>query len=965
MAKQPAKKKGGAKPNPPKIPNQSNQLNLLTVIIAAACIAFGAIVMSTYFKPAFEKRTVLYQPDISQVKGMLNETVEHRKAKKEEALWTSRMFGGMPTYQINTNYPNNWLSKLHQVMQLGLPHPVGWFFVLFVGMFILLMALRLDPWVAVIGAMAYSFSTYFMVAMEAGHNAKITALGYAPAVIGGMLMTFRGRWFLGGIIFTLALGLELFANHFQITYYLIFIILALVINEVARSVDMKYALILLGLLLVPVIWVLDPCNDLKYLWYAVAGLSLVGPVVAQFIFGGGWNGAGFKKTKNFLIASVILLAGGALAVAPNLGRLYTTAEYKADTMRGGVILEDENHCKGGQAALAPGEEEDPEACPAPGGLKKPYAYAWSYGVAESFTLINPYYMGEKSGLEIGDDTEVYSTLAQMFGPQGADQLSRRIPMYYGSQPFTSGPVYAGAVIFFLFILGMLIVGNRYKWWLLAATLLSVMLSWGKNWQFFSDLFFDHFPLYNNFRAVSMTLVIAEITMPILAALAIHKFLNTKKEKEKNLETMLLVAGGAAAFVFLVLLVIKPGTNGFMAAGDARFLSSLGLDENPNLRTQLQGALIDDRAAMFNWGMLRGIGLVILSAGFMWGYLKFLKPAFEKSNAMLGQLVLAGGLLGVVMLDLIPVNRTYINEDTFVSTQQFKTTYDLTLDPNPEKARPHLEIKGDREPAFRVMNTTKSTWNDAFTSYHHRSIGGYHAAKFRRYQDLIDCYLDQEKNELLTRLSTPGTQPQAAFGPAKALNMLNMKYVIAGGSRGGQEVHFKIENPMRYGPAWAVQNFVTANSHIDELDGIGANDPRTTAVIHKDFADQLAGFTPNYDPTTTITITNYLPNHITYQFNAPSGKEQLVVFSEIYYNKGWKLYIDGSEEVTPHMRANYVLRCARIPGGSHTLEFKFDPDSYRTGEAIGLIGSILLVLAILGVGYLGYTGKWRKEEDPEI
>ncbi len=961
MAKQPEAKKGGS-------PSSKN-INMLTVFITVACIAFGAVVLSLYFKPAFENKTVLFQPDISQVKGMLHETVEHHDKKKEEALWTSRMFGGMPTYQIHTNYDNNWLSHIHNVIQLGLPHPVAWFFVLFIGMFVLLMAMRLDPWVAVIGAIAYSFSTYFMVAMEAGHNSKIMALGYAPAVLGGIIMTFRGRWFLGGIIFTLALGLELYANHFQITFYLLFIIIALLISEVARIVKPMHALPLLGLLFVPVIWLIDPCNDLKYLWMGVAMISLLAPLAIQFIAErskGGWNSPGFRPTRNFLIASLILGAGGLLAVAPNLGRLYTTVEYKADTMRGGVILEEENHCKDGQSRMNTADDVDPSECGNSGGLKKPYAYNWSYGVAETFTLINPFYMGEASSVRLGEDTDTYQTLAQLYGPQGAAQMSQRWPMYYGDQPGTSGPVYVGAIIFFLFVLGMLTVSNRYRWWLLGATVISILLSWGKNWQFFSDLFFDHFPLYNNFRAVSMILVVAEITMPILAALAIHKFLKTKKENVKTAEVFLFIATGISVFVFLVLMVAKPGISNFVAAGDAGLLSQLGLDENIALKNQLQAAMIDDRASSFQFGMLRGMGLIILTAGLMFGYLRFLRPSFEKVNPLLGQAILSGGILLVVMLDLIPVNRHYINNENFVSERQFKETYDLTLDRNPEKARPYIEMRGDAEPGFRVLNTTRSTWNEAYTSYHFRSIGGYHAAKFRRYQDLIDCYLDREKNELLSRLSTRGTTPDAAFGPAKAMNMLNLKYVIARGQTPqGQEAHLKIENPMRYGPAWVVQNYVTKETNIDELDGIGTVDPRTTAVVHKEFNDQLSGFTPNFDPTATIVVTGYLPNHITYQFNAPNGKEQMVVFSEVYYNKGWNMYLDGAKEPTPHFRANYVLRAARIPGGQHTIEFKFEPQSYKTGESIGLIGSILLFLAIAGVGFLGFRNKLKQDTDPEI
>ncbi len=960
MAKQPEVKKSGS--------SSSKHINLLTVFITVACVAFGAIVLSVYFKPAFKNKMVLFQPDISQVRGMGHEMSEHRDRKKEEALWTSRMFGGMPAYQISVLYGNNWLSHIQNLIHFIFPHPVAWFFVLFIGMFVLLMAIRLDPWVAVIGAIAYSFSTYFMVAMEAGHNSKIMALGYAPAVLGGMIMTYRGRWFLGGIIFTLALGLELYANHFQITFYLLFIIIALLISEVARIVRPLHALFLLGLLLVPVIWLIDPCNNLKYLWMGIALLSFTVPLVLQFITEipkGGWDSPGFKPARNFLIASLILVVGGLLAITPNLGRLYTTLEYKTDTMRGGKILEEENHCKYGQSAMNSAADIDKNGCGNSGGLKKPYAYSWSYGIAETFTLLNPFYMGEASSVRLGEKTDTYQTLAQIYGPQGAAQMSQRWPMYYGDQPSTSGPVYVGAVIFFLFILGMLTVNNRYRWWLFGATVLSILLSWGKNWQIFSDLFFDHFPLYNSFRAVSMTLVIAEITMPVLAALAIHKFLKNNKENLKATETFLFIATGISLAIFLVLMVTKPGTSNFIAVSDAGLMSQLGLNENIALKNQLQAAMISDRASSFQFGMLRGMGLIILTGGLMLGYLRFLRPAFGK-KPILGQAILSGSILIVVMIDLIPVNLHYINHENFVSERQFKETYDLTLDRNPEKARPYIEMLGDPEPGFRVLNTTRSTWNEAYTSYHFRSIGGYHAAKFRRYQDLIDCYLDREKNELLSRLSTKGTTIDAVFRSAKAMNMLNLKYVIARGQTPqGQEAHIKIENPLRFGPAWVVQNYAVKESNIDELDGIAKVDPRATAVIHKEFNDQLNGFNPEFDPSATIVVTEYLPNYIKYQFNAPSGSEQMVVFSEIYYKKGWNMYLDGAKTPTPHFRANYVLRAARIPGGQHAIEFKFEPQSYKTGERIGLIGSILLFLAIAGVGFLSFRNKLKKDTDPEI
>lgn len=951
MAKQPSNLKGKGNP--------LNRIDSLKLIFTALCIAFGAVVMSTYFQPAFEKQNVLNQPDIKRVKGMLNETVNHTKQYGEEALWTSRMFGGMPTYQIHNDHPNNFLTKLHQVFMLGLPHPVGWFFLLFLGMFVLLMSMRLDPWTATVGAIAYSFGTYFMVAMEAGHNSKLTALGYAPAVFGGIIMTYRGRYFLGGAIFALALGMQLMANHFQITFYLLFAIIALVISEIARSVKTTYALGLLGLLFVPIIWMVDPCNDLQMLWIGVALLSLVTPLVLQLVTEipkGGWKSPGFAKAKNFIIASLILIAGGLLAVGPNLGRLYTTAEYKTDTMRGGVILEEENHCKGGQArAVDP--NVDIGDCPNSSGLKKSYAYGWSYGVAESFTLINPFYMGDASSAKLGEDSDTYNVLAGTFGPQGADQLTKQWPLYFGDQPGTSGPVYIGAVVFFLFILGMLTVSNRYRWWLLGATVLSILLSWGKNWQPFSDLFFDHFPLYNNFRAVSMTLIIAGITMPVLAALALHKFLNSKDTPRKVIERNLMIAAGASVSLLLVLLAVKPGIDSFgKITDDARLgglLQQIGVGENLSLKNSLLSALVEDRASMFQFGMLRSIGLILLAAGAMFGYLRFIKPRFAKSKPVYGSIILSAVLTLVVMLDLIPINRRYIDDDSFITKQEFLKQYQITSLDN--------ELFADPDPNFRVIRIGggRNPWTDSFTSYHHKNVGGYHAAKFRRYNDLIDCHLDAEQNAIMQGLAA-GTQAQA-FENAHAMNMMNLKYALVMSNQG----EVKVENTSRYGAAWVVNDFVIKETNVDEIDAISQVNPRTTAIIHKEFQDDLSGFTPAPDAQATVQVTKFLPNHITYQFNAPSGKEQLVVFSEIYYRKGWNLYIDGAKEVSPHFRADYVLRAARIPGGNHTLEFKFEPESYQIGESVGLIGSILMLLVFAGIGYLAFRDKLKAETDPQI
>lgn len=935
----------------PKSKFSPPEINVRKLLLSLGGIVLGYIVMYLYFQPAMKSNTVLNQPDILSVRGMSKEIHDFRDQNKgEETLWTSRMFGGMPTYQIDARYPSNLLYKLNTAIKLGLPHPAGHMFLLFLGMYVLLLAFRVDPWVAAAGGLAYAFSSYFFIAMEAGHNAKINALGYAPAVLAGIVMVYRGRLLMGGAVFALAMGMELLANHFQITYYLLFIVLALVISELAMAVRLQNRFILLGLLLVPLIWAVDPCNNLNSVWIGISLLVMIAPLAVEFIMNlsdGGWKAPGFARARQFILGSLVLLIAGGIAVAPNLGRLYTTAEYKSDTMRGGVVLEEANHCTGGQAAI--GSEEDAGDCGASGGLKKPYAYNWSYGVSETFTLITPFYKGDGSSVDIGTDSETYNVLASVTSPGNAQQMVTRWPMYFGTQPVTSGPVYIGASVFFLFILGLLLVNDRYRWWLFGATVIGIFLSWGKNWQWFSDLFFDHFPLYNNFRAVSMLLVIAEITMPILAALALHKVLTNRKLDKKKLKTQIFIAGGVAAGILLILLAYQMVAGEFFnPEKDGRTLDQIAQGNMP-LKNRLQAALIDDRSSLFMNGMLRSIGLVIAVAASMFVYVEYVRDKVDEAQRWAAQMGFGILVAGIFLIDLVPIAQRYISEDDFLPKRQFMAPH------NPSQV--DLEILQDPDPNYRVLNLGRDPWNDAFTSYHHKSIGGYHAAKFRRYQDLIDCHLDAERRAIIGGLQSGSYD--AALKNAKAMNMMNLKYMMVPTNNGTT----KLQNPHRYGNAWAVQNVKVVNSNIEEIDGIKAEDLQKTALVHKNFQDKINGFQASPDPGLTIRVTSFKPNHIEYDYNAPGGKEQLVVFSEIYYAKGWQAYVDGSP--VDHFRANYVLRAARIPGGKHKVEFKFEPDSYATGESIGLVGSILVVLVVLGVGGLWFLGRLKKPIDPEI
>ncbi|MBL0048894.1 MAG: hypothetical protein IPP32_12455 [Bacteroidetes bacterium] len=585
-----------------------------------------------------------------------------------------------------------------------------------------------------------------------------------------------------------------------------------------------------------------------------------------------------KTLPTFFKASALLLVAALLAVGPNLTNLWVTADYGKYTTRG---TSDLTHDKDNKTS----------------GLDKDYATAWSYGQGESFSLMIPNFNGGASGA-IGDNKSALKNVDPEF-----KQYIANVDSYFGNQPFTSGPVYAGALVCFLFVLGLFIVKSNMRWWLLAATLFSIMLGWGKNFMPLTEFFLDHFPGYNKFRAVSMILVIAEFTIPLLAILAVMEVIanpSILKEKRKQFYIAFGLTGGLC-FVFYLMPDMFMD---FFKVGEYNDISSqLKKSQlSPDQVNLFLAGVEEARRSIFNADALRSFFFILLGAGLMFFYSI---KSFNKN-------ILIGALGFLILIDMWVVDKRYMNKDNFVTKSLVDEPFEMT--------QANLQILEDKDPNFRVYNTTVSTFNDASTSYYHKSIGGYHGAKLKRYQELIEMQISKNNMEVL--------------------NMLNTKYFIVADE---QKQPIAQRNPVACGNAWFVPSYKIVANPDSEIAGLSKLKPKEFILVDKKYESQLSGFTPNFDSAAVIKLSSYLPNYLTYQSKAAS--EQLAVFSEIYYPDGWNAYIDG--KLSPYFGCNYVLRAMRIPAGEHKIEFKFEPKTYATGEKIALASSILLYLVLAG------------------
>ncbi|MCF8276806.1 MAG: hypothetical protein K9J17_08735 [Flavobacteriales bacterium] len=781
-------------------------------------LVFAAIALA-YMHPLLQGKE-LFQSDIVNFLGMSQEIADFREETGEEPLWTNSMFGGMPAYQISVLYPNNWSRQLLTAMNSIVPKPANYLFWMMAGAYFMFLMMGVGWRYALVGSIGFAMASYSVIILEAGHNSKAFAMAFMAPVIGAILLTYKGRFFLGSALLALFLSLEIATNHLQITYYLLLVVLILGASKLVDAIK---------------------------------------------------NGT----IPNFAKATGVMVVAAFIAIGPNISGLWTTADYGAETMRG-------------KSELSSKQESS--------GLDKDYAMRWSYGVGETFTLLIPDFMGGSSQGSLDEKSEVFEAMVDKGIPKNqAKGIISSLPLYWGTQPFTSGPVYLGAIICFLAMLGFLIIESSNKWWLIAAFVLSIMLSWGHNFAFFSDLFFNYVPGYNKFRAVSMTLVIAQLILPIAAVLGLKKFLDAsdKQAMTKNLMIAVGIVGGIC-----LLFVLLPGAFfDFSSPNDAQ-LANAGFPD------WLVAALLNDRESLLQSDALRSLLFILISAAILFGAIN------KKVNANVAAIIIAV----LVLIDLVQVDKRYLDEDDFVSARKNKNIITPTA--------ADQQILADSDPNFRVINLAANTFNDSKTSYFHKSIGGYHGAKLKRYQELIDSCISK------TNLAV--------------LNMLNTKYFITPDKEGRPTVR---RNPLALGNAWFVDDLRIVENADEELAALSDDDfnPQRLAIIDKRFEQELSGFQASVDSAAGIYFLEYKPNYLKYATEAST--EQLAVFSEIYFANGWNAYVDG--QLKPHFRADYVLRSMRVPAGKHEVEFKFEPKVYYTGESMSLAGSILLVLFVVG------------------
>ena len=865
---------------------------------------------------------IVNQSDIASWKGMANEAMTYNAEHPEDpTAWTNSMFGGMPTTATIDKFYGDWTDYIYDFLLTG-RRPASYLLLALIGGFLLMLSMGTSRLVAVAGAIAIAFCSYNLQIIQVGHNTKMQAIAYFPWVLAGVIFTYRvalqgysfdwKSWLpktvLGATLFAFALSMQIKANHLQITYYLAIVIFA-------------YAIGLLTYICV------DSVRHSRML-------------------------------KRFFAASSLLLVIGCVGIATNANKLIPTYEYTPYTMRGGSELS------------ADSESHNDK------GLDLDYATAWSYGINEMPNLLIPNFNGGSSSGPLDVDSET-GKLLKRAGQTNLRQTLKNMPLYWGPQPFTAGPMYMGAVTIFLFILGLVLCKGWRKWWLVAATVIAVFLAWGNHFMWFTRLWFEYAPMYNKFRTVSMALTVLQVTLPMLGFYVLDRIMKEKYEK-KAVMTALYTAFGITAG-FCALCTFAPGIAGtFTGASDA------GMNE------MIVEALAADRVTLLVRDALRS--LLFVTCMFLlivWAYRTPKVDAVGKEGSFVlkGRMTIAGvAVILLVFFDLIPVGKRYLNKGHFITPKDFTAHYE---------PRPVDEIiHQDTDPNYRVLDISVNTFNDAIQSYHHKSIGGYSPVKLQRYQDLIERYITDEIYDIYGAVENAVTiqDIETNLPELKVISMLNGKYIIVGPN------YSPVKNRYAYGNAWFVSDFVPAATPDEEIALLASTDLRTTAVIGDDFewarlpqayglrndveggglrndvegdglrndgkdgmsGDEKDGTGPDMEED-VIHLTHYAPNELRYSFSTDAGRA--AIFSEIYYPKGWKAWIEPAgaygkvsgghylptAEGRPVdlFRADWMLRGALIPAGEGQLIMRFEPDSYQLGENISRATSILLIILLLG------------------
>lgn len=821
--------------------------NLKALLPHVIAIGIFLIIALIYCKPALEGK-VLQQHDISQWKGSIQNSVDYSKRHNGQyPLWSNGLFSGMPAYQIGGVGGNIVAGYTQLVLTLGLPTPIHFFFLACLCFYILCMCLKLRPWVGIIGSLAFAFATYNPVIISVGHETKMLAIAYMPALLGGMILLMDKKYWLGFVLTALFTSQIIAVNHLQIVYYLF----------IALGIMAVFALV-------------------RYIKE--------------------------KDIKHFAIAAALAIVAVGIGIGTNAESLMSTYEYQKETIRGGgTALTD---TAGGKKANTSN------------GLDKDYALAYSMGISEPFVLMVPRMFGGSSDKEevSQDKSKAIEALSSL--PQ---QLQQQLPMAYywggikdvGGNVYTSGPPYTGAIICFLAILAMFVLDNKHKWWMLSAIIVTVLISWGIYFEGLNGFLFEHLPFYNKFRAPSMIMVIPQLLLPTLAVLCVDKIIGAEDKEllKKQLIKGLIATGAVFAILFLLYFSFD-----FLSSGDQAVLKQVREMNQPQLTEYVQSffnGLKEDRKGLMMGDIFRSLGFILVAVALVYlSIRKIIKPG-----------ILVAGLALFAFIDLALIDKTYFNTDSFKDKEEEAAIFNKTA-----KDELILADKSD----FRVFNMGGGSFSENNTSYLYKSVGGYHAAKLRIYQDLIERQLSKQEPNM------------AVF------NMLNTKYFIQKDRNGAtQQVQ---QNPGALGPCWLVKNIVFVKNADEEMEALDNFNPKDTAFVQEAFKGDVP-FMPEYDSTATVKLINNDNDIVTYEFSAI--KNQFAVFSEIFYKSGWKAYVNGKQ--LPIAKVNYVLRGLALAPGKYKIEFKFEPDAYLTGKKYGNISAVILVLSLLSLLYLAFIG----------
>ncbi|PWW25642.1 MULTISPECIES: YfhO family protein [unclassified Chryseobacterium] len=832
--------------------------NLIYIAISLVVFIVLAFLYST---PVFSGKQ-LFQHDIVQYRGGAKELLDYRANTGNETYWSDSMFGGMPTYQMGSQFKGDIIKKIDSNLNF-LPRPVNYLFLLFAGFFLLGMVVVRNWKYALLGATFFGLSTYFYIIIAAGHNGKVNTIEYfAPLLAGILLVYIRKQYIWGFIVTTLFMGLQIAANHPQMTYYLFLALGFLFLSELIRAIQKK------------------------------------------------------TPMKHFLISSGIIAASCVIGVGMNSQRIMANSEYVKETVRGKQILNSDSHTSGKS------------------GMDKESMLMWSYGQLETLNLFIPRLMGggsqEPEGKEIMN--RVQELVQENVGSQAEmDRISKGFSgvTYWGDQPGTSGPAYQGAIVCFLALLGFFFASKKYRYWILGASILTILLAWGSNFMPLSDFFIDYVPFYNKFRAPSSILVVVELLFPLIAILGLYRFFTDEKLTEEYKQKILMYVGGGTLGFLLILLIFGKSLLGFATENEKTYFPPFLLDY-----------LVDERYKLFRIDAIKAFIYVAITAAALFLTLK------KKLNQNIALVVI--GL--VSLFDLWSVNKRYLNDENYVdkifAENPFQTeSSDLLAEkvqgnPNLESILSNVNINKTLETIaekdkthYRIYNQTLGVTSETNTSYFKASIGGYHAVKLRRYDDVLNEYINS-----IDSVKTPNV-----------LNLLNAKYMVFGGPEQPQVV----PNPKANGNAWFVSDLKFVDTPNQEIKAIGTIDNKKTAVIASSDKSYFDNKPVQADSTAFINLTKYQPNEL--EFKSQSKTPQLAVFSEVYYPHGWKVLVDEKE--VPYIKADYLLRAVHVPAGNHHIRMVFEPEVIEKGKWLSLLSfGLFILLAAFGLFWMNKNKK---------